>query len=299
MPVVSGRLRGDLLILLAAFIWGVAFYFQKLAMLDIGPLLFLGLRGAVAAAVLLPFVYREQKQRRAQLQALSHEASGGKRIWSFGLLAGLVFFLAGGTQQTGLVSATVTHTGFLTALYVVVTPFLFWIVRRQRPGWQTWLSVGLAFVGVWFLGGGALQSFTRGDILVACSSVFWATLIIISGEASRQSQPLSYTCIQFSVVALLSLCGALLFESIEMDALRAVLIPVLYVGVLSSAFTFGIMAIALQHVAAPRASILLSTETLFAAMAGFLFLGERLPVMGWAGALLILLAVLVVQQSRE
>lgn len=293
MSAMNARTRGDLLILLAAFIWGVAFYFQKVAMQDIGPLLFLGMRGAVAALVLLPFVFCEQQR------VPRREQSRGGQIWPYGLLAGAVFFLAGGTQQSGIVDATVTNTGFLTALYVVVTPFLFWIVRRQRPGLMTWLSVVLAFVGVWALSGGALESLNRGDILVACSSVFWATLIIISGQASRLAQPLSYTCIQFAVVALLSFVSALMFETIELDALRAALIPILYVGVLSSAFTFGIMAIALQHVPAPRASILLSMETVFAAMAGFLFLGESLSALGWIGALLILMAVVVVQRSRE
>ena len=293
MSAMNARTRGDLLILLAACIWGVAFYFQKVAMQDIGPLLFLGMRGAVAALVLLPFVFREQQR------VLRQEKSRGGRIWPYGLLAGVVFFLAGGTQQTGIVDATVTNTGFLTALYVVVTPFLFWIVRRQRPGLMTWLSVVLAFVGVWALSGGALESLNRGDILVACSSVFWATLIIISGQASRLAQPLTYTCIQFAVVALLSFFSARMFETIELDALRAALIPILYVGVLSSAFTFGIMAIALQHVPAPRASILLSMETVFAAMAGFLFLGESLSALGWIGAMLILMAVVVVQRSRE
>ena len=293
MSVMTLRRRGDLLILLAAFIWGVAFYFQKVAMLEIGPLVFLGMRGAVAALVLLPFVYREQQA--AARRATSPPGS----IWPWGLLAGFVFFLAGGTQQTGIVSATVTNTGFLTALYVVVTPFLFWIVRRQRPGLLTWLSVALAIVGVWALSGGSLQALNRGDILIACSSVFWATLIIISGQASRHAQPLSYTCMQFAVVAVVSIACAFLFETVELAALQAALIPILYVGVLSSAFTFGIMAIAMQHVPAPRASILLSMETVFAAMAGFLFLGERLSLLGWLGAGLILLAVVVVQRSRD
>ncbi|MGQ7843165.1 DMT family transporter [Granulosicoccus sp. 3-233] len=293
MPVLSARTRGDLLILLAALIWGVAFYFQKVAMQDIGPLLFLGMRGAIAALVLLPFVWREQRTDLRQMRP------GNARIWPYGVLAGVVFFLAGGTQQTGIVIATVTNTGFLTALYVVVTPFLYWIVQRQRPALATWFSAGLAFVGVWALGGGSLESLNRGDILVACSSVFWAVLIIVSGKASRRAQPLTYTCIQFAVVALLSIISALLFERVEMAALRAALVPILYVGVLSSAFTFGIMAIALQVVPPPRASILLSMETVFAAMAGFLLLGERLSVAGWAGALLILMAVVVVQRTRE
>ncbi|ASJ75621.1 DMT family transporter [Granulosicoccus antarcticus] len=302
---MSDRTRGDLLILLAAFIWGVAFYYQKIAMLQMGPLLFLGIRGAVAALALLPFAFVEQRRichRRVHDGVPDAVAGAGffqRSIVPFGLLAGVIFFLAGSTQQTGLVTASITNTGFLTALYVVVTPFLFWIVRRQRPGRVTWISVGLAFLGVWGLSGGALASFSRGDILVACSSVFWACLIIVSGQSSRHAQPLSYTCVQFVVVAVLGLLAASILEVIEYQAIRAALVPILYVGVLSSAFTFGLMAIAMQSVPAPRASIILSMETVFAALAGYLFLGERLPGVAWLGAGLILLAVFMVQRSRD
>jgi drug/metabolite transporter (DMT)-like permease len=222
-----------------------------------------------------------------------------RSIVPLAVLAGVVFFVAAATQQSGIVSATVTNTGFLTALYVVVTPFLFWIVRRQRPGAVVWLSVVLAFAGVWGLSGGSLAALNSGDILVACSSVFWATLIIVSGESGRLAQPLTYTCIQFAVVAMLGLLAASLFEAIKLRSLLTAAIPLLYVGVLSTAFTFGLMAIALQTVPAPRASILLSTETVFAAMAGYLFLGERLAPIGWVGAAFILLAVIVIQTHRE
>ena len=305
MVALSTRTRGDLLILLAAFIWGVAFYFQKIAMLEMGPLLFLGTRGAVAAVALLPFVVVEQRRVRGTGLAVvnadvrSDSAFFQRSIVPFGVLAGGVFFLAGATQQTGLVTATVTNTGFLTALYVVITPFLFWIVRRQRPGLVTWLSVGLAFLGIWGLSGGSVTSLNSGDILVACSSVFWACLIIVSGQSSHHAQPLTYTGIQFLVVALLGLLSASVFETIDYQGMVAAAIPILYVGVLSSAFTFGLMAIALQTVPAPRASIILSMETVFAAMAGYLWLGERLGVVPWMGAGLILLAVLMVQRSQD
>ncbi len=305
MVALSTRTRGDLLILLAAFIWGVAFYFQKIAMLEMGPLLFLGMRGAVAAVALLPFVFAEQRRvRRTDIDVASAEIRAPSGIFQrsivpFGVLAGVIFFLAGATQQTGLVTATITNTGFLTALYVVITPFLFWIVRRQRPGLVTWLSVGLAFLGIWGLSGGSLASFNNGDILVACSSVFWACLIIVSGQSSQHAQPLSYTCIQFLVVALLGLLAASVYETIDYQGMLAAAVPILYVGVLSSAFTFGLMAIALQTVPAPRASIILSMETVFAAMAGYLWLGERLSSVAWMGAGLILLAVLMVQRSRD
>lgn len=313
LPGKSFPVSGDLLILFAALIWGVAFYFQKIAMLDMGPLLFLGLRGGIAMMALLPFAISEQRKSRCLAGTSAKHAIESEEetevapmrlarhvsVVPSGLVAGIVFFLAAATQQTGIVTATVTNTGFLTALYVVVTPFLFWIVRRQRPGPFTWISVVLAFSGVWALSGGTLSTLNQGDILVACSAIFWASLIIVSGESAKHGQPLTYTCTQFAVVALIGLVAASMFESIDTHMILAAVVPILYVGILSSALTFGLMAIALQHVPAPRASILLSMETVFAAMVGYLLLGERLNALSWMGAALILMAVVIIKVGRD
>jgi len=248
----STSIQGDLLVLGAAMIWGVAFYFQKTAMDHIGPMLFVGLRGAVAALALLPLAW-----------------------------------------------PTVTNTGFLTAIYVVLTPFLYWIIKRRSPSKLTWLAVVLAFFGVWGLSGGAIQNFSTGDLLVAGSSIFWALLLITTGESSKWSRPLTYTCIQFSVVAFLGLNSAVVFETVDWASIKSSGVSILYVGLLSTAFTFALMAYALKRIPAPRASILLSTETLFAAAAGYLLLGERLTLLAWVGAMLILAAVVVLTQDRS
>ena len=285
----SNRTRGDLLVLLAAMIWGVAFYFQKTAMTHIGPLLFIGLRGSLAAIALLPLALIEQKKSNQSV----------KDLLPIALLGGILFFLAGSIQQFGLVSATVTNTGFLTAIYVVLTPFLYWLIKRQPPTLTTWIAVSLAFVGVWGLSGGSLSGMSKGDLLVSLSSIFWALLLITTGESSKWKSPLTYTCIQFSVVGVLGLLAAQWFETIDIEAIKQSAVAIIYVGLLSTAFTFALMALALKHVPAPRASVLLSTETLFAAAAGYILLGERLPMIAWVGAASIMLAVLVLTKERS
>ncbi len=279
------RSKGDALMLVAALIWGLAFYFQKTAMSHIGPLLFLGLRSAVAVLALVPFALAEQKHRQA----------GGGSVTRFGLLGGLVFFLAGSLQQFGIVTATVTNTGFLTALYVVATPFVYWLFKRESPPRIIWVAAALSFIGTWSLGGGSIARLTEGDWLVAASATVWAVHIVITGESGKLAQPLTYTCIQFAVVAILGLSLAVVYEPIVWGAIIEAADSILYVGLLSSAFTFGIMAIALRRIAAPRASVMLSLETVFAAAAGYALLGERLTVLGWCGATLILSAVLVLR----
>lgn len=301
-------MRGDVLIVVSALIWGVAFYFQKTAMSHVGPMLFIGMRGLVAAVALLPFALAEQDMLPVFSRGSKSVCGLKERRLGFGLpegfapiaiAGGITFFIGASLQQVGLVTATVTNTGFLTALYVVVTPFLFWIIKRTSPSAIIWLCALMALAGVWALGGGTIIHLNGGDRLIAFSALFWALLIIVSGEAAKYEKPLSYTCIQFLTVGILGMIAALLFEhDVDQDVLQA-LPAVLYVGLLSTALTFGLMAIALQTVPAPRASILLSLETLFAALAGYTLLGERLDPLGWVGAALILSAVALLQFRRK
>jgi len=277
--------RGDLLALLAALIWGVAFYFQKTAMLHVGPLLFLASRSVVAAVVLFPFVLREQRK----------SGSGSANVVPIAIIGGLVFFSAGSAQQFGLVTVSVINTGLLTALYVVATPFAFWLIERQSPPAWIWIPVGLAFLGVWGLSGGSFGSLSRGDMLVAASAMLWGIHIVVIGKSGRMAQPLTFTFVQFVVVAAISLSLAAAFEPISLQAIIESADSILYLGVMSSAIAYPIMAIALQRISAPRASIILSVEVLFSAAAGYVLLGERLPPVGWAGAALILAAVLFVR----
>ncbi|MCR9278646.1 MAG: DMT family transporter [Pseudomonadaceae bacterium] len=289
MSTLSRELRGDLLILFAAFIWGVALYFQKTAMDHIGPMLFVALRSAIAAIALAPFAFIERARAK-------HKRSG---LLGFALFGGTAFFLAAYLQQLGLVTATVTNTGFLTAIYVVLTPLIIWAMKRQRPENVVWIAVALSMAGTWGLSGGELSTLSTGDWLVIASAVFWSVHIVNMSEATaRLASPLAYTCATFAVVSVISMLFALSLEPISWDAIRASALEIIFVGVVSSAFTFAIMAIALKDVPAPRAAILVSSETLFSAAAGYLLLGERLVLLGWLGAGLILAAVLVLQLKR-
>ena len=281
------RTKADLLVLFAALIWGVAFYFQKSAMAHIGPFLFLGLRSILAAAALFPFALREWQASPRSTPP----------IRPFALLGGVVFFTAGALQQVGIVTATVTNTSFLTALYVVVTPFLLWLLRNERPGRRIWLASGLAFIGIWALGGGAIGAFSQGDMLIAASSIAWSLYMVVTSASGKLAKPMQYTFIHFLVVAALALPCAGYFEKIEGAAIAETALPLLYIGILSSAFTFALMANVVRHIPASRASILLSTEVLFGAASGFIMLGERLSPIGWAGAALMFSAILMIQTA--
>jgi drug/metabolite transporter (DMT)-like permease len=286
------RIVADLMLLSAAAIWGLAFYFQKSAMSEIGPFLFIAARGLVASVALAPLAVLELRRRAG--------ANGTPPLWRarlvrLGITGGVVFFLGAALQQTGLITATVTNAGFLTGLYVVITPFLIWLTAGRAPRSIVWGAVALAFVGTWALGGGTLGGFSKGDVLIAICAVFWSVHILVTSRSPRFGAPMTFTFVQFATVAALAAIAALLFEPISAEALEKASGAILYVGVLSSALTFTLLAIAMKHTPTAEATVLVSMETLFAALAGALLLGERLTSIGWFGAALLFAATLLVQ----
>jgi drug/metabolite transporter (DMT)-like permease len=280
------RLNADIALLFAAAVWGVAFVFQKSAMDHIGPLAFIAARGAVAALALAPLALREGNR------ANSVDSLGFLRI---AIAGGTLFFIAAWLQQAGLRTATVTNTGFLTALYVVFTPFIAWAWSGKTPNRIVWPAAALSAVGTWLLGGASVSAFSRGDMLVALSAIFWAIHVVITGRASPYRRPIAYTAIQFATVGALATLASSLLEQTTLAGLRSAAIDIAYVGLLSSALTFTILTVALQHTPPSEAAVIVSMETVFAAGAAYLLLGELLGATGWIGAALILGATLLLQ----
>jgi drug/metabolite transporter (DMT)-like permease len=280
------RLHADIALLFAAAVWGIAFVFQKSAMDHIGPLAFIAARGLVAALALAPLALHEH--RRGPKPA-------GKDFWAIAVWGGVFFFVAAWLQQAGIVTATVTNTGFLTALYVVITPFIAWGWSSKVPSAVVWPAAALSAIGTWLLGGGTLSAFSWGDQLVALSALFWAIHVVVTGRASPHGRPVAYTAIQFAVVGALAALGSALYETTTPQGLSAAAIEIAYVGLLSSALTFTILTLALQHTPPSEAAVIVSMETVFAALAAYLLLSERLGGLGWIGAALILSAILLIQ----
>lgn len=279
------RLHADLLLLVSAAVWGFAFLFQKSAMSHVGPIQFVSARALVASLALLPLAALE----------ISRHGDRWRGVAGFALPAGLAFFTGAVLQQWGLVTATVTNTGFLTALYVVATPFIAWALEGKPPSPVIWAAVALSFLGTWLLGGGTLASFSRGDALVATSAIFWALHVVLVRRAGTLERPIAFTTLQFVLVGALGLAVAPVFETVSASHLAAAWREIAYVGLMSSALTFTLFSIALRYTEASAASVIVSTETLFAAFGAWWLMGEKLPPVGWLGAGAILAATLLVQ----
>ncbi len=282
------RRRANGLLLLTAFIWGTAFVAQSTAMASLGPFAFVGLRFALGALVLLPFAIWEARR---------YPGLGVTRDGGWLLLTGLVLFAAAVLQQAGLVSAPVTNTAFFTSLYVVIAPFLAFPLYGKAPHPVVWVAAPACVFGVWAVGGGSLTHLTWGDGLVIIGAVFWALHVILVGRVvQRTGRPLLLACVQFFVTGSLALLCATIFEGgIAVTAVRAAWVEILYAGLLSTGVAFTLQIYGQRHTHPTDAAILLSAETLFAALAGALLLGERLPLLGWFGCAVILAAILAVE----
>lgn len=279
------RSHAVILLIACAAIWGFAFLFQKTAMRHVGPLQFVTARSLVATLALLPLALHEMR---------GHGGSWAS-VFRVALPAGVAFFIAAILQQVGLVTATVTNTGFLTALYVVITPFIAWALLGRAPVRLVWVAVVLSFSGTWLLGGGTLAALSTGDRLVAASAFFWALHVVLVGLAAPVGRPIAFTTLQFFIVALIGASATPLFETVSLEKLGDAWIEIAFVGVLSSAVTFTLFSMAVRYTGPSEATIIVSMETLFAAFGAWMFLGEGLTVLGWAGAGLILAAALLVQ----
>ena len=284
------RLQANAMLIAIAAIWGLAFVFQKTAMNHIGPATFLAARAVIAALILAPIAWRENSQ-------LGTTPAPG--FWLISMAGGLSFYIGGLLQQIGLVTATVTNTGFLTGLYVVITPLMLWVLMRRPPTPIVWGAVALAFIGTWFLGGGTIGGFSYGDWLVVISSFFWAAHILVIAHSGRHSRPIGFTAVQFATVAFLSILTAAAFETVSWRTLLAAAPEIAYVGVLSSALTFTLLAVAMRYAPPAEATILVSTETVFAAIAGVILLGEQLAWIGWLGAAMMFTATVIVQLAPQ
>lgn len=281
------RPLATLLLLVCTMFWGLAFIAQKSAMDSMGPLSFAGVRYLIGGLLVLPLALHERRRRPLRLT---------RNHWLLIIAMSTVFFLGSWLQQAGLTTTTATNGGFLTGLYVFFVPLLGYALFRTRPHPIIFIGVPLALIGIYYLNGGGLDSFNAGDWLIVGSAIFWALHVILLGHVARLTGlPIFVSAISFLFAGTLASAIALGTETPTIAAISAGWIEIGYAAVFSTALAFTFQAIGQQHVPAANAAIILSAESLFAALGGALILGERLPMIGYAGATLIFVAILLVE----
>ncbi len=280
------RVQANMLLLLAGVIWGMGFVAQSTAMANIGPFVFIGVRSAIASLTVLPLAVAEGRRSKHRL---------GRSGYLYFILIGLMFFIGMALQQVGLLTTSVTNAGFLTGLYVVMVPVLGVVLFRTWPHPVVWPSAAACLVGIFLLSGGALTMLRHGDWLVICGAVFWAMQVVLIGNAKRAGRPITLGCIQLVTAAVAGLAIASVTEDFNWGAILLSWKELLFAGVFSSAIAFTLQAVGQRYTTSAQAAIFLSSEALFAAISGAIFLGDRLTLMGFLGCGMLFAAMLAVE----
>ncbi len=286
------HLKSDLLFLLSAIIWGFAFVAQRMGMDHVGPFTFNGIRFLLGAMVLVPFIYGNRKN-----QPSKHDSSNrihGHRLIYYSGLAGLAIFAGASLQQVGLVYTTAGKAGFITGLYVVIVPIM-GLLWGQRTNAGTWGGALMAAAGMYLLSVNEDLTISFGDLLELIGAVLWACHIHLIGWLSPKTDSLRLAFIQFMVCAAASLVTAGVFETASVADIAAAALPIIYGGALSVGVAYTLQVVAQRHAHPAHAAILLSLEAVFAAVGGWLILGEVMSGRGLVGCLLMFSGMLVSQ----
>lgn len=288
---------------LAALIWGTAFVAQSMGMDHLGPCAFNGARSFVGAMALLPVIAVGDRLRR---HAAPEEAAAASwknpALLLGGLLCGLFLGAASLLQQAGLQSTTAGKAGFLTSLYIVFVPVLGLFLGR-RGGKKLWLAVALALGGAYLLSvAGGLEDgggIGRGDGLVLASAALFSFHILVIDRFSPRVDGVKLSCLQFFVAGLVSTLLALTLEGgFYWEDLLASWGPLLYTGILSSGVGYTLQIVGQRGLDPAAASLILSLESVFAAVSGWLVLGQPLSLREMAGCALVFAGVVLAQMPE-
>jgi drug/metabolite transporter (DMT)-like permease len=280
-------IKSNLLLLLAAAIWGFAFVAQRVGMQHVGPFTFNGVRFLLGSLSLIPLLVCFRRESPTV-------PAGFKDAALPGVLAGTILFIAASLQQIGLIYTTAGKAAFVTCLYIVLVPII-GLGMGQRTGRGTWLGCILTITGLYLLCIKESASLQIGDLLELSGAFFWSLHILIIGYYSHKTDAIKLSCLQFLTCAVLSLITALVTENIAPAGIAAAAVPILYGGVCSVGIAYTLQVIGQKSASPAHAAIILSMETVFAVLGGYWLLGERMGLQEIAGCILMLAGMLASQ----
>lgn len=294
MKGISARqLRGNLLLLLTSLIWGVAFVAQKSGGAGLGAFTIIGLRSLIGSAGLMLVIPLLDK---LGLSRKSESPAQRKTLWCGGILCGLAMFAATNLQQLGLQGEGISEgkAAFITALYIVLVPILGLFLRR-RATILNWLGVALASVGLYLLCAMGETGFGTSDILLLLCALLFSVQIMIVDRFSPKVDGVRLSCIQFLVVGILNLSLMFLLETPSWAGVQNHLGELLYLGLLSSGVAYTLQIIAQKDTEPTTASLLMSLESVFGALAGWLLAGHAMGGYEILGCVLMFAAIVLAQ----
>ena len=287
-------MKNNILLVLTALIWGCAFVAQSVGMDYVGPFTFNMARFLIGAIVLLPVIWFMDRQRKTGAE----KGAGQKTLIIGGICCGIALAVASTLQQWGILFTTVGKAGFITAMYIVIVPLLgIFIGKKVRP-----LIIGcvaIAVVGFYFLCMTESLRLGLGDFLVLLCAIAFSIHILVIDHFSPKVDGVKMSAIQFLTAAIISAVPTLLWEQPVFTEILQAWQPVLYAGVMSCGVAYTLQIIAQKNADPTVAALLLSLESVFSVLAGWVLLGQGLSLKEMFGCVLIFCAIILAQLPEK
>lgn len=278
----------SLLLLTAALIWGLAFVAQSAGTKYVGPYTFNSLRCFLGAAVLLPYIVFIQKGKRQSNERHESMIIGG-------ICCGAFLFAGMSLQQIGIQYTSPGKAGFLTSLYIIIVPVISFLFLRRKCGPTVWAAVLMAVAGIYMLSINDKLEIGKGDMyMIMCALMFTCQIIVID-YFSTKADPVKLACTEFIVCGILSAMMMYKFETPDIENIKMAWKPILYTGVLSTGVAYTFQIVGQKSVNPTVASLLMSTESVFALAGGYVILGQQLTHRELLGCAMLLIAIVLAQ----
>lgn len=287
------QLKGTLQLLFATLIWGCAFVAQSVGMDHLGPMSFQAIRSALAVLALLPVILLMDRNPRTYLSRWQN-----RKLWKTGILCGLALFVAQGLQQVGLQYTEPGKAGFITAMYIVLVPVL-GLFLGQKPPKAAVFSVALAVVGLYLLSCVGVTRVNKGDILIMGCALAFAVQITCIDRLASALDGIRLNCIQSLVVALLSIPFIVFTEEVSLANIMVCALPLAYAGILSMGVAYTLQILGQKELDPTTASLIMSLESVIAALSGWLILKETMQPWELLGCGLVFAAVIISQLPEK
>lgn len=280
--------KSIILLFLTAIIWGFAFVAQKVGAQYVGAFTYNGVRFVLGTLSLFPVIMLFEKEK------VSKEKF--RKTLFAGLIAGVVLFTASTLQQYGVeITNSAGKSGFITGLYTVFVPIVAFVFMKKKTTVLTWLGAIFAVAGLYLLCMTGEEKVGIGDLVLLGGTVFWTLHIIVIDKFVSEISPLRFAQIQFGVCAVLSIICALILEDISFTGIKDALIPILYGGLMSVGVAYTCQILGQKDADPTFAAIVLSTESVFAAIGGVLLQNETMTPSAYFGCVLIFIGIVLSQ----
>ncbi|HHX04473.1 MAG TPA: DMT family transporter [Tissierellia bacterium] len=275
-------------LMLASAIWGLAFVAQRVGMGSVGPFMF-GAARYMLGALTLYLLIRVMRLRGQDIPITKGAIKGG-------LTCGVFLLLGSTLQQSGLVYTTASKAGFITALYIVLVPVLAGVIFRKKIRLRVWVGVALATLGLYLVSfSGTLEDINIGDVMMFIGAFLWAGHIFAIDHFVKKYEPLVLSMVQFTFASIASAVLTLMFETVELQGVLEVAVPILYTGIFSAGIGFTLQMMGQRHTDPTITSMILSLEAVFGAVGGYLLLNEIMTARELTGFALIFIAIILAQ----